>query len=212
MAPSAFDTLFSKNDKGEKLKVTKVEALEKLAYLKSYAIHYQTKSGKDKTWEIASRGDLKRLQSEIFEHKSISDGAIIFATDADKEHVVLLREFRVSAGRYLYMLPAGLADGDEDLAKTAEREFFEETGMGFECVMVQPPRYISVGIINEKASVAYGYYSGTPSKLNQEDNEDADILIVDKAMAMHILEKEEVTLRTALLLQDFYQLNEFFNR
>lgn len=212
MALSTFEALFSKNSEEEKLKVTKVEALEKLVYLKGYAIHYQTKSGKDKTWEIASRGDLKRLQSEIFEHKSISDGAIIFATDAQKEHVVLLREFRVSAGRYLYMLPAGLADGDEDLAVTAEREFFEETGMNFRCIKVQPPRYISVGIVNEKASVAYGYYSGVPSKLNQEDNEDADILIIDKEMAMKILEKEEVTLRTALLLQDFYQLNDFFKR
>lgn len=212
MASSELKGLLSEKAEGDKLRVTKVEAVDKLAYLKGYAIHYETKSGKEKTWEIASRGDLNRLQSEIFEHQSISDGAIIFATDVEKEHVVLLREFRVSAGRYLYMLPAGLADGDEDLAKTAEREFFEETGLNFKCVKVQPPRYISVGIINEKASVAYGYYSGTPSKINQEDNEDADILIIDKKMAMEILENEEVTLRTALLLQDFYQLNDFFIR
>ncbi len=199
-----------KNQEQGKLMVTGIEAIEKLAYLKAYAIHYQTKSGKEKTWEIASRGDLKRLESEIFEHKSISDGALIFATDTEKAHVVLLKEFRVSAGRYLYMLPAGLADREEDLSLTAEREFFEETGMKFECIHVQPPRYISVGIVNEKISVAYGYYSGTPSKINQEDNEDAEILIIDKEMAVEILENEEVTLRTALLLQEFYGLNDFF--
>lgn len=197
------------NQRDGKLKVTGVEALDRLAYLKAYAIHYQTKSGKEKTWEIASRGDLNRLEAEIFQHKSISDGAMIFATDLKKEHVVLLKEFRVSAGRYLYMLPAGLADEEEDLSLTAEREFFEETGMKFECVHVQPPRYISVGIVNEKVSVAYGYYSGTPSKMNQEDNEDAEILIINREMAIQILENEEVTLRTALLLQDFYQLNDF---
>ncbi len=191
------------------IKVTGIEALDRLKYLKGYAIHYLTKTGKEKVWEIASRGDLQRLESEIFEHKSFNDGAIIFATNKDKTHVVLLKEFRVSAGRYLYMLPAGLSDGEEDLAKTAEREFFEETGMNFECIQVQPPRYISVGIVNEKASVAYGYYSGQLSKMNQEDNEDAEIVIIDKTMAEYILDHEEVTLRTALLLQDFYNLNRF---
>lgn len=192
------------------LKVTHIEAVKSLRYLKSYCIHYETKSGKAAQWELCSRGDLKRLEAEIMSGDSFSDGTVIFATNREKTHVVVLKEYRVSAGRYVYMLPAGLSDPNEDAFVTAKREFFEETGMAFEPVLAEPPRYVSVGIVNEKVTVVYGYYSGTPSKAGQTDEESAEILLIDKATAKHLLKHEEVSVRTAMQLQQFFGLNAFF--
>ncbi len=193
-----------------KLKVERVRPVESLKYLKAYAIDYTSKTGEQEVWELVSRGGKERLEQEIFEHKSYCDGSVIFATDVTHTHVVVLKEFRVGAGGYVYMLPAGLTDPGESIEITAVREFKEETGMALEVVRVEPARYISIGIVNEKASLVFGYYSGTPSTANQADHEDAEIMLVDKDEAKRILAAEEVTFRTATLLQDFFNLNSFF--
>lgn len=194
------------------LKVTRIEAVKSFQYLKSYCIHYETKSGKAAQWELCSRGGKDRLEAEIINGESFSDGTVIFATNQERRHVVVLKEYRVSAGRYVYMLPAGLSDPHEDVFLTAKREFFEETGMHFEPVLAEPPRYVSVGIVNEKVTVVYGYYSGSPSKAHQSDEESAEILLIDKATAKNLLDQEEVSVRTAMQLQQFFGLNAFFGR
>lgn len=194
----------------KKLKVKKVKKIDKLKYLNGYEIEY-TGNNKEKKWELVSRAGLERLENEIFNNKSYSDGVMIFATNKLKDKVVLLKEYRVSAGRYLYTLPAGLCDGLEDIEISAKREFKEETGMEFKCEYLEKERYTSVGIINEKVSIAYGYYSGFPSKEYQEDSEDAEIEIVDKTKAKEILKNHEVTIRSALILENFFKLNKFIN-
>ncbi len=145
------------------------------------------------------------LEDEILNGASYTDGAMIFATDEMKEKVVILKEFRVSAGKYMYMFPAGLIEEGEDIKEAGAREFKEETGLDLEPLYVEKERYVSVGIINEKVNIVYGVFSGIPSSVHQDDNEDAEILIIDKSDASRILEKEEVSIRTAMLLQNFFK-------
>jgi ADP-ribose pyrophosphatase len=189
-----------------KLKVTDVRSIEKLNYLKAYEINYKTKSGNDAKWELISRAGLDRLESEIYHKKRYSDGVMVFAVDETRTKVAMLKEFRVSAGGYVYMFPAGLINAGEALDETAKREFFEETGLTLELIHLSPARYVSVGIVNECVNVAFGYYSGTASKENQEDTE---IVFVDKAMAQKILNEEDVTIRSAQLLEHYFDLNPF---
>lgn len=196
-------------DDKKHMKVTQITAIDKLAYLHAFEIGYTDKKGGDRKWELVSRESISRLQAEIFEGKVFSDGVMVFATNREKTHVVMLREFRVSAGHDIYMLPAGLSDGDEPLEVTSRREFKEETGMDFEYVAKAPPRYASVGITNERVEIAFGYYSGSPSTAFQCDNEDADILLVDRDMAQQILSNEDISVRSALLLEHFFNLNDF---
>ncbi len=200
-----------KNDKNvcPKLKITDVKSIDKPSYLKFFSIDYLDKKGEKWIWELSSRADEKRLRDEIFEGKSYSDGAMIFATDKDKKTVVLLREFRILAGRYVYVLPAGLKEYGETVEKAAVREFKEETGLNLQVELIQKERYISVGMSNEKANTVFGYYSGVPSNEFQAVNEDAEIVIVDRKMAKDILKNEEVAVRTAMLLEHFFKLNSF---
>jgi len=192
------------------MKDLKINDSSSLKYLNGYTIDYLTKSGKEKGWELVSRQDKNRLEAEVFNGASYTDGAMMFAVDETEEKVVILKEFRVSAGKYVYMVPAGLIEQDEDIKQASVREFKEETGMEFEPIHVERERYVSVGIINERVNIVYGYYSGVPSKMNQEDNEDAEILIVDREEAKRMLNEEEVSIRTAMLLQNYYNLNPFF--
>lgn len=193
------------------MKIKAIEKIKELNFLHSYRIHYKTKNNHDHIWEVVSRGDHERLKKELEDHASFTDGAMIFATDSSKTKLVILKEFRISAGRYVYMLPAGLIDHNEDVKEAAIREFKEETGMTLIPEYVERERYTSVGIINEKVNIVYGKYEGEPSKAFQEEHEDAEILIIDRKEAIRLLEEEEVSIRTAMLLEQFFQIHPYFN-
>lgn len=195
-----------------KMKVTRIKSIDKMAYLNAFQIEYINKIGKPKIWELVSRQGIDRLEKEILRGEVFSDGAMIFATNPERTHVVMLREYRVSAGHYVYMLPAGLSDGDEPVEVTSKREFKEETGMDFEFVSKAPPRYASVGIVNERVEIAFGYFRGEPSSRFQSDDEDAEVILVDRELARKILESEDVAIRSALLLENFFGLNPFINQ
>lgn len=194
------------------MKVKNIRRVKELKYLKSYAIDYYDKNNNEKVWELVSRQGLDRLKNEVFDHESFSDGVMIFATNHKKTKVVLLKEFRVSAGKFVYTIPAGLIDSQESIEESAIREFKEETGLIFKLKQIEPERYTSVGIINEKVNIAYGFYSGIPTQKFQEASEYAEIEILTKEEVKRILKEEEVTVRTALLLKSFFNLNTFFNR
>lgn len=195
----------------KKLKITEIKPIEQLKYLNSFEIEYETINGKKKKWELVSRHGVERLENEIKYQQSYTDGTMIFATDEKKEKLIILKEYRVSAGQYIYMFPAGLIDSDESIENASIREFKEETGMNFKPNYIEKERYVSVGIINERVNIAYGTYSGEPSKNFQEDSEDAEILIIDKNEAKRILAEEEVSIRSAMLLQNFFKLHPFFD-
>ncbi len=192
-----------------KLKIKNIRKARQLSYLYSYQIDYQLPSGKTKVWEMVSRSDMTRLKDEIENHAAYSDGATIMATDRNKQKIVLIKEYRVPAGNYLYALPAGLVDADETIEQAAIREFKEETGLALEVVKIAKARYTSVGLSNEKINIVYGYYSGTPSNSFVEESEDIVPIIVDRTMAIDILQNQEVPIRTALLLEAFFKIDPF---
>ncbi|MDM8533712.1 NUDIX hydrolase [Clostridiaceae bacterium HSG29] len=197
--------------KNSKIKIGKIKKTERLEYLNSFIIEYTGKDNVKRNWELVSRDKIDRLKNEILNNKSYSDGVMIFACNRERTELVILKEFRVSAGKYMYTIPAGLVDNDEKIEIAAIREFKEETGMDIEIVSIEKERYTSVGIINEKANVAYGYFSGIPSKEFQEASEDAEIEIINKDMAIDILKNQEVSMRTALLMENFFNINKFIN-
>lgn len=176
-----------------------------LSYLKTFRITYEDKRGKERIWEVASRGSLNRLEREI-QGEVFSDGAMIVAWDEKKEHVAMIREFRVIAGHDVYSFPAGLSDPGEDILLTAKREFKEETGLALHPVGVDKPRFTTVGLTNERVHIVFGYYSGEITTQFQEDNERIIPLLVDRKKAVELLEHEDVTIRSALLLRSIFSL------
>lgn len=65
------------------------------------------------------------LELEIVRHPG---GAAVVALDAD-DRVCLLRQYRHAAGGWLWELPAGKLERDEEPRATAERELAEEAGL-----------------------------------------------------------------------------------
>jgi len=61
---------------------------------------------------------------EILRHP----GAAAIVAVTDDEEVVLIRQYRHAVGDYLWEIPAGTRDGEEDPLACARRELTEETG------------------------------------------------------------------------------------
>lgn len=176
-----------------------------LDYLKTFKIIYEDRSGKERIWESVSRGDKDRLEREI-SGQVYSDGSMIVAWNREKTQLAMVKEFRVAAGHYVYSFPAGLQDDGEEILDSAIREFKEETGLDLRPLGIDGPRYTSIGLSNEKVHTVFGEYSGSLSQDYLEDSEDIIPLLVDKKKALELLEKEDVTIRSAFILRAFFQL------
>lgn len=151
----------------------KFEGIEKIncgEYLNRYDISYRGPSGERKVYEMFSR-DGGIDSEEKLKHPRL-DAVIIIATDETREHMLLIREFRLELDRAIYGLPAGLIDEGESPEETARRELKEETGLDIaEIRDVMPASYCAVGLSNEQAVCLFCTAKGeiAPSKDTGEE-------------------------------------------
>ncbi len=191
-----------------KVKILDVSKIDGLKYLKSFLINYQDKTGNNKKWEMVSRGNYERLLDEQNNKTEYIDGMSIFAHNPEKTKVILIKEFRIIPAKYVYSLPSGVSDAGESKEQTATREFKEETGLDVEIYKYTKPRFTSVGLTNEKVATAYGIYSGTISNKYLTSEEDITAFEVDRETAINLMNNEEITERTYVMLKLFFNITD----
>jgi len=93
----------------------------------------------------------KVFQRDIIRHR----GAVaVVPLDDDREHVVLVRQFRTPLDRWLLELPAGLRDKDgESERETAHRELEEEVGCVAQTLEHLVTLVTAVGFADESISI-----------------------------------------------------------
>lgn len=78
--------------------------------------------------------------------------AVMMAVDR-KERVVLVRQYRLPAAKFLWELPAGKVDTGETPAQAAKRELIEETGLRAKKWKKLASFYPSPGFVEEKMTI-----------------------------------------------------------
>jgi ADP-ribose pyrophosphatase len=98
-----------------------------------------------------------------------------------KPRLVVIREFRVPVGGYLYALPAGLREDGESVEEAARRELLEETGLTLKKVKrVSPLMFASAGMTDESAHLIFVDAAVTPGvKPKLEASEELETLLLD---------------------------------
>lgn len=104
----------------------------------SYEDHY----GNERKWEYASRRNSNGVVTVILE-------------DQARANVLLVRQFRVPVGKFVWEFPAGLINKGETPIDAAMRELKEETGFTGQGFSLSPMLYTSPGLSNE-----FGYIVG----------------------------------------------------
>lgn len=196
-----------------KNKVQNLEILAQTKFLSLYNANYINKGGNKKTWTIVTRKSKEVLEEQFFNGKEDKvDAVVILAYHKDENKLVAIRQFRIPLNNYVYELPAGLIDNNDDIIPTVKRELKEETGLDLEEVMVDKngqKLYLSPGMTDESVSLVYCTCSGEISDENLEEDEDIETILLSREDAIKILNSgERCDIKFFMALQSFIQIGE----
>ncbi|WP_294131323.1 NUDIX hydrolase [uncultured Clostridium sp.] len=196
-----------------KNKVQNLETLAQTKFLSLYNANYINKGGNKKTWTIATRKSKEALEDQFFNGKEDKvDAVVILAYHKDEKKLVAIKQFRMPINNYVYELPAGLIDNNDDIISTVKRELKEETGLDLEEVIenkIGQKLYLSPGMTDESVSLVYCTCSGKISDENLEEDEDIETILLSKEDAIKILNSgERCDIKFFMALQSFVQIGE----
>ena len=196
-------------------RIKKLSTLMETKFISLYDIKYLNKSNKEKSWTVASRKKKEELESIYFDNKKDKvDAVIICAYHKNENKLVIIKEFRVPINKYIYELPAGLVDSDDDnFEKTVIRELKEETGLDVVKIkenLSSKQVYLSPGMTDESAAFVYCICEGEISNKYLEDDEDIEAILVSQEEAKTIIKNNDIPMdiRAYLALQSFALLGE----
>ena len=167
-------------------------------------VNYFLASRREKPEELRLRqGDLQ------------PDGVAIYSLYGEaRDRVVLVRQFRYTIGTYIYEFPAGLVEPGESFSAAAVRELKEETGLSLSPLPVdsiyERPFFTTIGITDEACATVYGYAHGDISTKGEEDSEEIEVILADRAEAKRILKEERVAIMCAYMLMHFINSDDPF--
>ena len=175
-------------------------------FLNFYELEAVHRDGSVSPYYMVSRNSDPDTLKAVAHHNN-PDGVILYGVyGEEKDKVVLIRQYRYPIGGYVYEFPAGLVEPGEDLLTSGTREMFEETGLTFTPVdagALSKPFFMTVGMTDESCGLCFGYCSGTPTAANQEDSEDIQVVLADRAECRRSLAEENVALPCAFMLMHF---------
>ena len=175
-------------------------------FLNLYELDAVFRDGSRAPYYVASRRkDVDSIKAVT--HDNHADGVILYGVyGEEKDKVVLIRQFRYPINGYVYEFPAGLVEPGEDMLEAGIREMYEETGLTFspvEAGSYSRPFFTTIGMTDESCGTVYGYCSGEPSNLHQEEAEDIQVILADREECKRILKEENVAIMCAYMLMHF---------
>jgi ADP-ribose pyrophosphatase len=157
------------------------------------------------------RVDKEEIQepgTDVVERDIVRHGGsvVILAIDDAKKKdplVVLERQYRHAAGQFLYEVPAGKIDRDEDRLAAAKRELQEETGFRAKKWAKLVRYYASPGFLAEWMQVflAEGL---TPGETSLDEDERVEVMLVPFSELLRLIDKGEIHDGKTLIAAMYY--------
>ncbi|MBM4337670.1 MAG: NUDIX hydrolase [Deltaproteobacteria bacterium] len=119
-------------------------------------------------------------------------GAAAVVPFLDRDHVVLLRQFRHAAGGTIWEVPAGKLDAGEDPAACAARELAEETGYRAGRLERTGAIFTTPGFTDERIHL-FAAFDLTPGATAHEHHEVISSQVVPLARALSMIDSGEIS-------------------
>lgn len=130
--------------------------------------------------------DGKQVQRETVEHPGV---AAVVPLDSDG-CVIMVRQYRIAAGKVMLEIPAGVMDPGETPEQTAQRELSEEIGMRAGMLTKLASFYVSPGISTEVIHLFLAE-DLTAGPADPDEDEDIELKKVPLSTAVLMAEKGE---------------------
>ncbi|MCA9150607.1 MAG: NUDIX hydrolase [Planctomycetales bacterium] len=148
-----------------------------------------------------TRPDGSILQKEVIRHP----GSVVIVPIVDTDHVCLIRNFRMAAGRTLIELPAGTLESQEPPLTCAMRELIEETGYRAAVMEELTAFYAAPGMFDEYMHL-FVAKDLTPGDAAREPDEEIENLVVPLAEALQMIQRGDICdAKTMIGLLLYYQ-------
>ncbi len=195
-------------------KINHIEKKTDNRYLNFYDLDVENGKGHKGTYYLASRAK-KKEEMEILTKETKAHGVVIYSLYGEnRDRVVLVRQYRYTIDNYIYELPAGIVEENEDFHDAAVRELREETGLTLHPLsvdsMYEKPYYTTIGMTDECCATVYGYADGTGRTDLQDASEEIEIVLADRDEVRRILKEERVSIFGAYALMHFLSDEEPF--
>lgn len=146
-----------------------IEKKENGKYIKRYDLHYKTREGNEKIYEMVSHNNNETADT-LSNNKT--DAVIIACFNKDFSKICITKEYRLAVNNWIMNFPAGMIDEGETFIEAARRELKEETGLNIvEVLHTLPDSFSSVGLSNEKSKfiivVADGDFGGNNNEYEE---------------------------------------------
>ncbi|MFY9725198.1 MAG: NUDIX hydrolase [Bryobacteraceae bacterium] len=107
-----------------------------------------------------------RIKRSIVRH---AGSAVMMAVD-DRQRILMVRQYRLPAARYIWELPAGRLDPGEKPLQAAKRELIEETGYRARRWTRLARFFVSPGYVDERMTIylAEGLTAGVATPMDDE--------------------------------------------
>ena len=172
------------------MRIINSSIVTKLKHITLFKVSYKDQKRNTRHWHMVSRSEQPKC---TIDENHRPDAAIIVPYHKRKHKLVVIREFRIPVGGYMYGFPAGLLDPSEDLVIAAGRELYEETGLNLIKVYRNSPAiFSSAGITDETIAMVFAEVDGTPSIHNNQDSEDIEIILMDREEVRALLQRSDI--------------------
>ena len=152
-------------------------------------LEYVDRRGNLRSWESADRVNGTPRNSDR------PSAVLIIARIVPDNELLLVRQFRPPAGKYMIEFPAGLIDPGEDIETTAHRELYEETGYQGKFLFASRAGYSSPGLTGEAVALCAMEINGENypeiPENHQEECEDIEVFRVPIAKLDEFIEAQE---------------------
>jgi ADP-ribose pyrophosphatase len=130
-------------------------------------------------------------------------GAVTIIATTPENQLILIRQFRAPAGQWLWEIPAGTLELDEDPLDCAIRELEEETGFASECWKYLFPVFLAPGYSTERIHFFLASQVQPVEKARKgDDDEEIYYLKVNREKAQDMMTKGEIQdAKTIIALQ-----------
>lgn len=184
----------------ETFKPIKVRKVTRGKFVNMFEVTFKNPNGQIK-YEVVTRKALPQCLTSVLKSDAVL--ALPYSYVNGSTIVYLIKEFRYPVGDYIYELPAGLIEKDEDGRSAVVRELEEEIGAKvINIIQTEKSSYTSAGLTDESIE-CYEAEVEVDEKQHLESSESIEVVPTKLEDIEKLLETKKFGTQAQLLLRSF---------